>query len=112
MIDVTWETLPLVLLTIAVAALGVARLTVVVVYDDFPPAMWWREHWQVWTAGTDWDKLFTCWWCFAFWVSLACIGTWILGLFFLWAAWAWWIFWGALALAYVAPMIIVRDGRD
>lgn len=112
MIDVSWSSLPLILLTIAVAVLGVARFTVVVVYDDFPPTAWWRDRWSIWTANTGWDSLFTCWWCFSFWAALACIGWWIAGLYVLWAAWAWWIFWGAFALAYLAPMVIQRDGRD
>jgi hypothetical protein len=112
MIEITWETLPYILLHVAVAALGVARLTRVIVYDDFPPAMWWRETWVRITNGNAWAKLFLCWWCLAFWVALACIGWWIGGLYALWAAWAWWIFWGALALGYLAPMIIVRDEPD
>jgi len=110
MIEVTWDTLPLTLLTLLTAIVGVARLTRVLVYDDFPPAAWWRRVWASWTDGTYWLMLFTCWWCLAFWVALACIGWWIAGLFVLWAAWSWWIFWGALAIGYLAPMLIVRDG--
>lgn len=106
---VTWETLPMTILTILTAVIGVARLVRVVVYDDFPPAKWWREVWVSWTDGTGWQMLFTCWWCLSFWVALACIGWWIAGLYVLWAAWAWWIFWGALAVGYLAPMLIVRD---
>lgn len=109
MITVTWENIPLILLTLAVAALGVGRLTRVVVYDDFPPTKWWRERWAIWTLDTGWESLFACWWCFSFWAAAACLGWWIAGLFFVWAAWSWWIFWGVFALAYVAPMIIVRD---
>ncbi len=112
MIDVTWESLPLILLTAAVAALGVARLTRALAYDEFPPAVWWRETWTRWTDGTGWQLLFTCFWCLSFWVAAACVGTWVAAQFFEWAAWAWWIFWGALALGYVAPMIIVRDGGE
>lgn len=109
MIAVTWETLPLILLTIAVAVLGVGRFVRAVVYDLFPPLVWWREKWTSWTDGTGWQLLFTCWWCLSFWVSAACIGWWIWGLFVPWAAWAWWIFWGSFALGYLVPMLIVRD---
>ena len=109
MITVTWESLPLVLLTIAVAVLGVGRFVRAVVYDDFPPTKWWREKWVSWTDGTGWQTLFLCWWCLSFWVSLACIGWWVAGLYVVWVAWAWWIFWGAFALGYLVPMVIVRD---
>lgn len=108
-LTVTWETLPIVLLTIAVAVIGVARLTRVVVYDEFPPTAWWREMWAGWFHGTGWDKLFLCWWCFSFWAALACVGWFIGGLYVDWVMWAWWIFWGTFALAYLAPMLIVRD---
>ncbi|UDL15394.1 membrane protein [Microbacterium phage Pepe25] len=109
MIDVTWDTLPLILLTLVTAVLGVARLTRVMVYDDFPPSKWWREKWVEWTDGTGWQMLFICWWCLSFWIALVCVGWWIGALFVPGLGWAWWIFWGALAIGYVAPMIIVRD---
>jgi len=112
MIDVTWETLPLVLLTLATAVLGVARLTRVAVHDEFPPADWIRTHWVRLTDGSGWQWLLLCWWCLAFWVALFCIGWWIASLYILWVAWAWWIFWGGLALGYLAPMVIVRDGDE
>lgn len=108
---VRWDTLPIVLLTLAVAIVGVARFTRVVVYDDFPPLTWWRETWAD-LVGERWGKLFNCWWCFAFWAALACIGWYIGGLYAAWAMWAWWIWWGGLALAYLASMVIVRDGDE
>lgn len=108
--DVSWETLPLILLTIAVAVFGVARFSRAVTYDNFPPTRWWRERWAMLTLDTGWEELFACFWCFSFWAALACIGMWIAGLFFVWVAWAWWILWGGFALGYLAPMVIVRDG--
>ena len=96
-------------IAILTGLLGVGRLTRVIVYDDFPPSVWWRMLWGRWTGGTLWEKLFTCWWCLSFWVSLLCIGWFLLidvaPIFF----WSWWVFWGALALSYVATMVIVRD---
>lgn len=109
-IAVTWESLPLLLLTIAVAVVGVARATRVVVYDSFPPAVWWRSRWAIWTDGTGWEKLFLCWWCLSVWVAALAVGWYIAGLYVAWIAAAWWIFWGILALSYLAPMLIVRDG--
>jgi len=96
-------------LAIIVAIVGVARLTRVIVHDDFPPAVWWRIKWATWTKDGPWAKLFLCWWCLSFWVALACIGWFLLiDLHEFWL-WSWWIFWGALALSYLATMLIVRD---
>jgi hypothetical protein len=109
MIDVTWESTPLIVLTIAVAIFGVGRLTRIIVHDDFPPAKWWREMWVRGTDGSGWQKLFICWWCLAPWLALVCILWWLLGQHVEWVQWAWWIWWGMLALGYVATMVIVRD---
>lgn len=107
--EITWDAVPALLLTLAVAVLGVARLSRIITFDAFPPAAWWRQKWVNWTDGTGWQLLFTCWWCLSCWVALACIGWWIAGLYVAWVALAWWIFWGFLALGYVAAMVIVRD---
>lgn len=96
-------------IAILVAVLGVGRLTRVIVYDDFPPAVWWRIKWSEWTHDGPWTKLFLCWWCLSFWVSLVCIGWYIVGYYVPWVAWTWWVFWGALAISYAAVMVIVRD---
>lgn len=112
MIEVSWETLPVVLLTIVIGIVGVARVTRVVVYDSFPPAVWARAKWTAWTDGTGWEKLLVCWWCFSVWVAAAAVGWYVAGLFIDWIMVAWYIFWGIMALAYVAPMLIVRDGDE
>lgn len=99
----------LAVLAILVGLLGVGRLTRVIVYDDFPPAVWWRIKWAEITHDGPWKKLFTCWWCLSFWVSLGCIAWFLLADLNVVILYAWWIFWGALALSYAATMIIVRD---
>ena len=96
-------------LAIIVGLFGVGRLTRVVVYDDFPPAVWWRIKWAEITNDGPWKKLFTCWWCLSFWVALVCIGWFLLIDIHPIFQFSWWIFWGALALSYAATMIIVRD---
>jgi hypothetical protein len=96
-------------LAIVVAVLGVGRLTRAIVHDDFPPSVWWRITWARITHDGPWAKLFQCWWCLSFWISLVCVGwflLWDVAPFFLWS---WWIFWGALALAYASTMVLVRD---
>lgn len=109
MITIPIEEIHIGLIAILVAVLGIGRLTRAVVYDDFPPFVWWRMQWDRITNDGPWSKLFHCWWCLSFWVGLFCIGWFIAGWYVLWIAWAWWIFWGALALSYAAVMVIVRD---
>lgn len=109
----------LVLGAVATGILGVGRLTRVIVYDSFPPAVWLRMKWDEFTDGkgnpesplsrNGWNSLLHCWWCMSFWVALGCVGWWILGGFIPWVAYAWWVFWGALAISYVSTMIVVRD---
>lgn len=97
------------ILAIVVGLFGVARLTRVVVYDDFPPAVWWRNTWSAWTHDGPWAKLFTCWWCLSSWVAAVCIVWFLLTDLHPVIMYAWWIVWGALALGYAAAMVIVRD---
>lgn len=97
------------ILAILVGILGVGRLTRVMVHDDFPPATWWRMTWDKITHDGPWSKLFHCWWCLSFWVALVAIGWFLLTDVHPVFLWSWWIFWGALALSYVATMVIVRD---
>ena len=106
------------ILALLTGLLGVGRLTRVIVYDDFPPAVWLRIKWDdlvsvqrgPWWAM--WNKLLHCWWCLSMWVAVACIVWWTF-LNPLHPAWmyAWWVFWGGLALSYAATMVIVRDQR-
>lgn len=96
-------------LAIVVAVLGTGRLARAIAYDDFPPAVWWRNLWSAWTNDGPWAKLFLCVWCLSFWVALVCIGWFLLTDVHAVFLWSWWIFWGALAISYVAAMIFVRD---
>ncbi len=105
----TWELVPLAVAATLTAILGVARLTRILVYDDFPPAAWWRATWEGITKGNSWNKLFNCWWCLSPWIALVCIGWWLVGTLVPWVAVAWWVWWGMLAIGYVATMVIVRD---
>ena len=105
----TLDELHIGIIAIVVAILGVGRLTRVIVHDDFPPAMWWRDTWRRITNDGPWSMLFLCWWCLSFWIALVCIGWFIAGYYVVWIAWTWWIFWGALAVSYAATMVIVRD---
>jgi hypothetical protein len=110
--SVTLGEIPVAVLAILTAILGVARLTRAIVHDDFPPSIWWRMKWSEWTHDGPWSKLFLCWWCLSFWVALFCIGWFLIGMLVPWIGWAWWIFWGGLSIGYLAAMVIVRDEPD
>lgn len=111
---------PLVLLlAVLVIVLGVGRLSRVVTWDSYPPAIAIRERWlhltgeyieetKAWEPGP-WTKLLTCFWCFTPWLMLLAGGWFVLGLYVVWVAWIWWAFWSWLALSYVASMILARD---
>lgn len=98
--------------SVLTAIIGVGRLTRVIVYDDFPPAVWFRIKWDTITKDGPWSKLVHCWWCASFWVALLCFGWWVAGMYVPWIGWGWWAFWGSLAISYVATMVIVRDTPD
>jgi hypothetical protein len=89
---------------VAVGVIAVARLTRLVVDDDFPPVAWLRREYMA-RANESWATLPTCAFCVApyftagslAWALLTDLGT------------AWWVFHGWLAVAYLASMLVVRD---
>jgi hypothetical protein len=89
---------------VAVGLLSVARITRLIVDDDFPPVAWMRREYMARTSAS-WATLPTCAFCVAPYVGAV-------GL-----AWAlasdlnpaWWVFNGWLAGSYLASMIVVRD---
>lgn len=97
------------LLALATAIFGVGRLTRVITYDSFPPAVWARKFWVEKVArGGAWGLLAECFWCATPWVMAVCIGWgWFSSLH-----WTWWVFWGWLGISYLASMVIARDGDD
>lgn len=100
----------LIVAAVLVALFGVGRFSRLITWDAFPPAIAIREWWRNVTAKhSEWTKLFECFWCMTPWLMLGCIGWFALGLWVVWVAVAWWIFWGWLALAYAASMIVARD---
>lgn len=101
----------LVILALATAAFGVGRLSRILTYDAYPPAMWLRRKWLDLTRNREtndngpWGKLAICQWCATPWIMAICIAWgWFSSLH-----WSWWVFWGWLALTYVASIIIARD---
>lgn len=96
-----------ILLAAVVGIISVARLTRLITQDTYPPAAWARSKWQDWFDGTGWEDLATCPYCAAPWLAVP-IGLW---------GWltdlqtAWWVFNVWMAAAYLAAMVVVRDGE-
>lgn len=91
-----------------VAVLGIARIIRLVVFDDFPPSVWFRTKWEDLTNNGPWVKLVECGFCLAPYVTAASMA-WA---YFSDLHWSWWLFHGWLALAYVAPIIVSYDQPD
>lgn len=85
-----------------------ARLTRLVIHDDFPPSVRLRIIWDNLTDGSGWNKLLHCHWCFAAWVSLPIL----LWGYFSELHWSWWLFNGWTAGHYLASMLVERDEKD
>lgn len=95
----------LIIAAVIVAVFGVGRLSRVITYDKFPPAVWVRLQWQKITKDGPWALLASCFWCATPWIMAVCIAWgWFSSLH-----WTWWAFWGWLALSYIATIIIARD---
>lgn len=88
-----------------VGVLSAARLTRLLVADEFPPVVWFRIKWDEATKDGSWSKLVHCPWCAAPYFS-AIVLAWALlsGLH-----WTWWVFNGWLAGAYLASMVVFHD---
>lgn len=98
------------LFAIAVIVLGSGRVTRLLVHDSFPPAAWLRQQWFNLTKDKgDWHLLAVCWWCAGPWVTLFCLGWFMLGFTAVWIAWSWWLFWGWMSLSYLVSMVVARD---
>jgi hypothetical protein len=92
--------------TVAAAVVGVlaaARLTRLIVYEAFPPAVWLRTR----LAGRGrWRDLVGCHYCTAPYVTAVVLGAgWAVG----WSLW-WWVPTVWLAASYVAAMVVSWDG--
>ena len=103
------------LLTLALAAIvfiiSSARITRLVVQDDFPPMHWVRDKydafWQKKTGLEEppWALLLHCPWCFGPWITL---------LNGIWAYtsnlhWTWWVFNSWMALSYAVSWVTFHD---
>jgi hypothetical protein len=97
------------ILAVIVAVVGAARLTRILTYDDYPPAIAIRVWWQGVTKDGPWAKLVTCPWCAGPWIMLICLGWFLLSFVAPWLGWTWWLFWGWLALSYWTSQYVHFD---
>lgn len=94
----------LLVLAAVTSVLAVARLTRLLIEDDFPPAVWLRERYQS-SVPHQWAGLAACPFCLAPWLQLGSLSwAWASGLSHLW-----WFVHLWLALSYLAAMVVVRD---
>jgi hypothetical protein len=103
---------------VLVTIISAARITRVLVYDDFPPVAKPRAWFKVRTD-SDWRLIAECGFCMLFWVTLGLV---------IWALLAdvyshpapdystgtqvWWFVNGVFAASYLAASYIARDGDE
>lgn len=101
------------LLAVVVGVVGAARLTRVLVFDDYPPAIATRIWWDRVTKDGPWSKLVHCPWCAGPWIMAVCLAWYVASWAAPWVGWTWWLFWGWLCLSYWTSQYVHFDeGKD
>jgi hypothetical protein len=88
-----------------VGVLSAARLTRLLVNDDFPPIVWFRTKWDGITKDGDWSKIVHCMWCASPYFSAMILAWGVLSHLH----WTWWVFNGWMAGSYIASWIVFHD---
>jgi hypothetical protein len=98
---ITWYAV----VAVVVGVVSAARITRLLVNDEFPPVVWLRIRWDTITHDGSWAKLAHCPWCAAPYIG-AIILAWALlsGLH-----WTWWVFNGWMAGSYAASWLVFHD---
>lgn len=101
------------ILAVIVGVVGAGRLTRVITYDDYPPAIAIRMWWGRITKYGAWEKLVHCPWCMGPWIFAAALASFAVSFTHPALGWAWWLFWGWLAGSYWTSQYVHFDqGRD
>jgi hypothetical protein len=82
-----------------------ARLTRLIVQDEYPPMVWIRIQWDRLTRDGGWSKLAHCGWCASPYAAALVLGT---GYLCDWPTW-WYLITGWLAASYAAGWIVFHD---
>jgi hypothetical protein len=99
-----WDNEFILIVAFAIGVLGTARITRLLVDDDWPPSAWLREQY-VTRVPEQWEGLAECPFCLAPWIALLEVLTaWIFDLPAWWFAGNVW-----MGGSYLASMIVVRD---
>lgn len=89
------------------AVLSTARITRLIVWDTYPPSVWFRLWWDR-HASEAWSELVHCGYCAGMYVSTLVVGSgWLCG----WHT-AWWIVTGVLSTAYLGAIVMAYDGDE
>lgn len=88
-----------------VGVLSSARLTRLLVSDDFPPIVWFRTKWDGLTNDGSWSKIVHCMWCASPYFSAMILAWGVLSHLH----WTWWVFNGWMAGSYIASWIVFHD---
>lgn len=99
------EQVLIIVAAVVVGVLGAARLTRLMVADEFPPLEWLKMRYLVLVGESSWAKLVECPWCFAPYVVAVDLAAALLSDLHP----AWWIFNGWMAASYAASWIVFHD---
>lgn len=91
-----------------VTIISASRITRLITWDVFPPAVWLRMRWDKVTKDGSWAVLAHCGYCFSFWATLGVV---LWGYLSDWNT-VWWLANGTLAASYVAAVFMTHDGDD
>jgi hypothetical protein len=97
------------ILAIIVGVVGAARLTRIITYDDYPPAIAIRIWWDRVTKDGPWAKLVHCPWCMGPWVFLGALTSFAISFLDPVLGWVWWLFWGWLDGSYFVSQYVYFD---
>ena len=92
-------------LALATLLLSSARITRLVVADEYPPSIWLRIKWDTITKDGPWALLLHCPWC---------LGPYVVAVNAAWAYisnthWTWWVVNAFFALGYATSWIVFHD---
>ena len=95
-------------MAVVVGVVSTARMTRLLVADEWPPTVWLRIRWDTITHDGPWGKLGHCPWC---------ASPYIAAIILAWALlsdlhWTWWVFNGWLAGSYAASWVVFHDEDD
>lgn len=91
-----------------VTIVSASRITRLLTFDAFPPIRWVREKYEDRTDGSGWQLIAYCPWCMSPWVTAGVVAW---GYLTDWDLY-WWLVNGVFAAAYLAAMLMVRDGDN